>query len=296
MTRPATLDEFLVWTLAREVRPGDVVIVGVATPIATAAALMARELLVPDLTVIVGTTVSPAIHDVALPMVSHEVLDRLGAGTLGQAEILDQIQNGLVTLQFVSPAQVDAEGRMNTSLIARPDGTWLRLPGGLATADIAVLIGRLVVYRAEHSLRFLTAEVDFATGAGHEAGTDWRSHRALPGSGVQAVVTDRAVLRWSGQGFAIESVHSGSAADAATECGFPLEIPEGIATTPGPPAEALDLLRRVIDPHGMCRLEVRETRGAALDALAILAASRAEREPPNQQHRLERDQTTRPDR
>jgi acyl CoA:acetate/3-ketoacid CoA transferase beta subunit len=269
-----TIDEYLVFGLAGTVRPGDVVVIGVATPIAAAAALVAREALVDDVTVIAAATVDPAVHDLAEAMVAPEILDRLGVGTFTQSEILDQIQRGRISRQFVSPAQVDGLGRLNTSRIRRPDGSWLRLPGGLATADIAVLMGTLVAYRADHSPRFLPAEVDFVTGAGHARGDAWRTERELPGSGVRAVVTDKAILEWDG-GWRVASVRAGvDPAEVGAGCGFEVTMPPDTPVTPDPPADALELLRSRIDPLGIRRLEVRETREAAAADLARWAASR----------------------
>lgn len=263
----------LVWALARQARPGDVLIVGVATPIATAAALLARALLVEDLTVIVAASVDPDPHDIAVPMLRADAVARLAVGTFGQTEVLDLLQRGGVTLQFVSPAQVDAAGRMNTSRVRRADGTSRRLPGGLATGDIAVLVGRLVAYRAEHSPRVLPPAVDFATGAGHDGGPGWRQRHGLPGAGVRSVVTGTAVLGWDDAAarFRLDALQPGATVEEAVAgCGFPLRVDGEVETLAPPPAEALRLLDEVIDPHGMRRLETRDGRAAALTALESL--------------------------
>ena len=270
MTR-ATVDEQMVWSMARLTRPDDVVVVGVATPMAVTAALLARELLHPDLTVISAATVDPATHDIAGPMLHADLLHRLGVGTLSQIEILDQIQKGLVTLQFISPGQVDGRGRLNTSKVRRPDGSMMRLPGGLATGDIAVLIGRLVAYRAAHTPRFLADEVAFVTGAGHDPlDPAQRAALGLPGGGVVAVVTDNAVLEWADDRRAVRlaSVHGGVTVQEAVDgCGFVLQAEGETAVSEPPPDDALDLLRSVIDPLGVRRLELKSGRAAALAAL-----------------------------
>ena len=274
MSGDPTVAEQLIWSLAQEARSEDVAVVGVATPIANAAALLARETLAPGLTVLAGAAVDPTVHDVARPMVDASYLSRVSAGTLSQLEILDQIQQGAVTLQYVSPAQVDGRGRLNTSRVRQPDGTLLRLPGSLATADIAVLVGRLIAYRASHSPRFLVPEVDFVSGAGHDRG-QWREDRQLPGSGLEAIVTDAAVLRWSAGRFELESVHEGHDPEGvARDCGFELIEPGPSRLTPSPPSNALDILRKVIDPHAMRDLEVRATRRQAVDRLVGLSTSR----------------------
>jgi glutaconate CoA-transferase subunit B len=252
-----TVGEQITWSLARCCRPGDVLVVGVATPIAAAAGQLARELLVPNLTLIEAAAVDVAPHDVATPMVRPEVVAAEAVGVYTQAEILDAIQRGRVTLQFISPAQVDGAGTINTSRVRTSDGTMRRLPGGLAHADIACLIGRLVAYRAGHERRFLPERVDFVTGAAGRVAT---------------IVTSAAVLDWDGESWRLASLHEGvSREEAVAGCGFALDVPERVPTTEPPPPEALRLLREEIDPHGMRRLETREGRAAALRELEALS-------------------------
>ena len=174
MSTPREVADALTWSLARQCRPDDVLVVGVATPLAAAAGMLARELLVPDLTIIMAASVNPRTHDVAESLTDPAAAARYAPGTLTQAEILDAIQRGRVTLQFVSPAEVDADGAINTNRVGDR-----RLPGALALPDVAVLVGRLVAYRAGHSPRFLVPRVQYVTG---RAG------------GVRAIVTDKAEI------------------------------------------------------------------------------------------------------
>ena len=92
MTDPRVLADALTWSLARQCRPGDVLVVGVATPLALAAGMLARELRVPDLTIIAACAVDPETHDVSESLLDPTVVARRSAGTLGQADILDAIQ------------------------------------------------------------------------------------------------------------------------------------------------------------------------------------------------------------
>ena len=263
----------IVWALARQCRSGDVVVVGIATPIAAAAALLARAVLVDDLTVIVAASVDPPPHDVAMPLLQSDFAAKLAVGAYAQTEVLDAIQRGDITLQFVSPAQVDGTGALNTSRVRAADGSLRRLPGGVATADVAVLVGRLVAYRAGHSPRFLAPQVDFTTGAGHAAGPAWRQERALPGTGLQAVVTDQATLTWDSAAGAFRLAELLGEQDAATVqagCGFPLLTDAEVPRAADLPPEARRALDDVVDPHGIRRLEVRAGRDAAVAALEAL--------------------------
>lgn len=263
----------MVWRLANECRNDDVLIVGVATPIAAAAGMLARALLVPDLTVLVAASVEPTIHDIARPMLEADFVARRSAGSFGQAEVLDLLGRGGVTLQFIAPAQVDQRGRLNSSEVRRPDGSLLRLPGPLALPDVSCVVGRLIGYRAAHSTRFLVPEVDFVTGLG-SADLEARSAAGLTGQGLLAVITDLAVLRFhpATATVSVESLAAGaSIEDVVSKCGFPLEVAATLAVEEPPPAEALELLNSVIDPHGIRGLEVPATRVAAHARLEALA-------------------------
>jgi glutaconate CoA-transferase subunit B len=255
----------MVWQLARQCRDDDVLIVGVATPIAAAAGMLARELLVPDLTVLVAASAQPLIHDIAQPMLAADYVAGISAGTLGQAEVLDLIARGGVSLQFVSPAQIDLRGRLNVSAVRRPDGTVLRLPGPLAVPDVSALVGRLVGYRAAHSPRLLVGEVDYVTGTG-SADLDVRERGGLSGRGIDRMITDRAVLRFvpSCASVMLESVAAwAQVREVVDGCGFALEATDEAEVEDPPPPDAIELLERVLDPHGVREMEVPAGRAAA---------------------------------
>jgi acyl CoA:acetate/3-ketoacid CoA transferase beta subunit len=252
-----TIEEQVTWCLARQCRADDVLVVGVATPIAAAAGQLARGLLVPDLVLIEAAAVDVAPHDVATAMVRPEGISAGAVGVYSQAQILDVIQRGRISLQLISPAQIDGRGALNTSRVRGKDGALRRLPGGLATADIARLMGRLVVYRIGHERRFLPDRVDFVTG--------------VPGR-VAAIVTSAAVIDWDGERFRLASVHGSSSVDEVVAgCAFELDVPDRVPSTEAPPPEALRLLREEIDPHGLRRLETRDGRADALRVLEGLS-------------------------
>lgn len=234
------------WALACECRDDDVVVVGVGTPIATAAAFLARELRTPDLTIIAGGAVDPPTLDVCDTLLDPAVLSRRAATTLGQDDLLTLVQGGRLTLQFVSPAQVDATGAVNTSSV-RVEGGWRRLPGCLAIPDTATSVGRLVAYRVDGGDRFVVDRVDHVTGLGRDP--EQRTRRRLRGAGVVAVVTD-----------------DGRA--AVTADGLGAVVPLAPA-----PDEAVSLLDRVIDPDGVLGIESRSHRDAARAALARRAGA-----------------------
>lgn len=263
--------ERVIWSLAQRCRADDVVVVGVGTPVAAAAALVAREVLHPDMTVLFGTIVRPDTHDLATSLADGGVAARLADGVLGQSEILDLIQRGGVTLQFVSPAQIDGRGDINASRIVRAGADDIVLPGPLALADTASLVGRLVGYRIGHSTRFLVDGVDYVTAAGPARRS--ASPVATTGQGLVALVTELAELEWRTDGtVAVAGLRAGvDPGDVVAATGFEVL---GAATAPvleDPPAEVLEILDGVVDPHGMRNLEVRAGRARALEQVIATA-------------------------
>jgi acyl CoA:acetate/3-ketoacid CoA transferase beta subunit len=234
--------------------------------------MLARELLAPDLTVLVAASVQPTTHDIANPMLDADFVARHASGSLSHNDVLDLIHRGGITVQFVSPAQIDQRGRLNASEVPRPDGRRMRLPGPLALPDVAGLVGRLVGYRAGHTRRFLVPEVDYVTGIG-SADVLVRRAAGLSGAGLVALVTDLALLRFrpATATVGVDSIAPGVAiADVIAGCGFPLEIDSDVRSDEPMPADALELLERVIDPHGVRGMEVPATRVAARARLESL--------------------------
>jgi glutaconate CoA-transferase subunit B len=242
--------------LAREVHDGDVVGVGLGTPLALAAALLARRTHAPGAEVIVAGAVSPDA-DLATCLRGASALDGRTAGYAVHLVTMEMAERQAMTLQFLRPAQVDGAGNANTSRIVRPDGELVqRLPGGLATADVFRILPRVVLYHTDHRPRSLPERVGFTTAAAP--------------SGLTRLVTDRAVFVL-GDAPRLESVHPGEDADAVrSETGFavaPGDVPE---TEPPTDAE-LDALHE-LDPHALRELDLRATHAAAAERIAAAHA------------------------
>ena len=227
--------DWMVWRLTTYVRPGDVIVVGVGTPLALCAAMVARGF-VAGVRVLVGPAVDPESHDIAETIHDPASLPGRAAGVLSQRGVLGLIQRGGVDLQFVAPAQVDGSGRFNTVAVQTPGGPrWLA--GPLALPDTSRLLDRVVAYRATHTPRFLVEDVDHVTGAG-----------------LAGVVTSVADIRFGSGLPTVDSIGPGGTVDhVKAGCGFELSD----ASVAGePPAGFLEALDR-IDPQRVRDLEVR---------------------------------------
>jgi glutaconate CoA-transferase subunit B len=246
--------------LAREVRPGDVLGVGLASPLGTAAAL-ARAESDPSITIILQSAINPlgTLADVSLG------IDRLSDKALAWIDhgvLLSFVEAGKLKVQFLRPAQIDAFGNLNTSRVRRSDGSWLYLPGGMAQADSAVLAGRIVAYHPDHRLRSLPAEVDFITASGKGL-----PNIEPPREGVVALVTNLAVIRFESEGPRLAGIRPGTdRSDIVRQTGFALR---GVreATELVPSESELEAIRRS-DPDGLRLLEFPNERAAKLATLA----------------------------
>jgi glutaconate CoA-transferase, subunit B len=197
--------------IAREVRDGESVGIGVNSPIAAAGVLLARHLHAP----------------------AAQVRLRGVAGSvplIGSKEFFDLAQRGKLDLFFLSGIQIDPVGRINLHHVAGR-----RFPGAFGSAVLYPLVKRVILFRAEHSPRVFVPKLDFVTAAG-------RPH---------IVVTPKAVLAPGEDGLLeLVSWHAGeTAASVAGATGFDLRVRPGATETVPPSDEELRVLREVVYPE-----------------------------------------------
>ena len=255
----------LCWQLAQQTKPNDVVIVGVGTPLASAAVLLSRLLLHPQITVLFGTAVMPQSFSLAQSIFNSHLVSSAAIGNYTQSDVLDLIARGGVTLQFVSPLQLDAQANFNASRIPSVSGETRRLPGSLALADTNALVGRLVAYRIGHNSRFLTEKIAYETGLGSQRRNSGAIHS--PGLGVVAAVTERATISFSAEDNSIPVLtnYSGSLDEVVSSTGFEIDVTMASERSPVP-QEVIDALN-YLDPFNVRNLEDKQYRNDTLNDL-----------------------------
>jgi len=164
-----------------------------------------------------------------------QCLDMLG--------VMSLLQSGRVHLGFLGAAEVDRFGNLNSTQVRGPQGI-IRLPGSGGACDIASLAHRFVVL-LEHTMQRLPERVSFITSPGNGDGLGWRKRVGLPRGGPSAVITTKAVLRFSEDGEAyLASVHPGIAVDdVLSNTGWALRVSEKLLQTPEPSREELTAIR-----------------------------------------------------
>ncbi len=241
-----TRNEMMIAAAAREIRDGEVAIVGTGLPMA--ATTLAMHTHAPNLHYIVETGIGQL-----MPM--HASLSVADTRLLGAARpafvrnILESlgflVQRGLADLGFLGGAQIDMYGNLNATCIGDYHKPKKRFPGSGGANPIASSAKRVLIIIRHEKRRFLE-RVEYITSPGHLSGGDSRRKSGLRGGGPERVITDLGVMDFEPETkrMRVISLHPGVSREKIQEAtGFPLLFAPEIATTPPPSAEELAILR-----------------------------------------------------
>jgi glutaconate CoA-transferase subunit B len=237
-----TRSELMVAAAAREIRDGEVVFVGMRLPLI--AFVVAKRTHAPNA---VGLFENGVIRSAPARELIYTMADP--PNILGATQCLDMIgvmsllQSGRVHLGFLGAAEVDRFGDLNSTEVRGPEG-FVRLPGSGGACDIACLAQRFVVL-LDHSKQRLPERVSYITSPGNGDGAGWRKKVGLPRGGPAAAITNKAVLRFDGNGEAfLASVHPGiTVEDVLANTGWKLCVADNVVNTPEPTNDELEAIR-----------------------------------------------------
>ncbi len=247
--RNYTAAELLTILSARQLSNGQVVFAGVGIPLL--AATLAQRLRCPGLTILFeGGVIGAFIEPGKLPPSTNDQRCTKRANmVLGSAEVLLLLQRGYVDVGFMSGAQVDQYGNLNSSFIGDPLRPKIRLPGTGGGNDIASLAQMIVAMK--HEKRRFVERVDFVTSPGYLWGEDSRREAGLTTGGMFRVVTDLGLLGFDERSKRMKllALHPGVTADQVQEnTGFALTIEADLPITDPPTENELSVLRH-LDPE-----------------------------------------------
>jgi glutaconate CoA-transferase subunit B len=157
------------------------------------------------------------------------------------------LQQGRVTVGFLGAAEVDQHGNLNSTEVRDASGRTVRLPGSGGACDIATLSRRYVVMLRHEKAR-LPEKVSYITSPGYGP---WRNQGRLKQGGPAAVITTKAVLRFSPQGEAyLHSHHPGTTVeDVLTNTGWKLDVAPNVRETSVPTKKELNVIRGYDSEH-----------------------------------------------
>jgi len=249
-----TLSELMVAAAAREIHDGDIVFVGMRLPLI--AYVVAKNTHAPHAIGVFENGVlrnSPA-RELLFTMSDGPNL----TGALSCLTMLDcmaLLQQGRVSLGFLGAAEVDRHGNLNSTEVCDASGRRVRLPGSGGACDIAALSKRYVAL-LNHEKARLPERVHYITSPGYGP---WRASGRLQQGGPAAVITTKAVLRFSpprpelaeGQGEAyLDSYHPGTTVeDVLANTGWTLAVSPQVRETPKPAKRELRVIRSYDPEH-----------------------------------------------
>lgn len=250
-TTGITADEMMVVCMARQVRDGEVVAQGIATPLVTAAYLLARHTHAPNLyfASAIGQGICRHPAPLGLTQIESLWLDR-SLTNVGFVRAAADVLPRLRPKEFFRPAQVDQAGNFNNIAFGEDyHQPRMRLPGSGGIPDVTTFISDIHMYVPRHSRVTFVQELDFLSGLGHHPE---RTH----GAGPVYLVSDLGQFDFAHGRMRLISFHPGVSIERirAKTC-FELEISPDVQETSLPTPEELRLLREEIDPLGIRRLE-----------------------------------------
>lgn len=247
---PYTAMELMICCAARELEDGRTVAVGTGLP--CAAAMLAQRLSAPNLVVLFEAGgVAPQLPTMPVSVGDSTTFHKALMAT-SMADVMQFCQRGMVDYTFLSGAQIDPFGNLNSTMIG---GTYekpkVRLPGSGGANDLASFCWRTLIVM-KHDAKKFAAKLDFLTTPGYLTGPGAREAAGLPANtGPHRVITDLCVLDFApdSKRMRVRSLHPGRSLEqvqAAT--GFELAASDTPGRTEEPSERELHILRNEVDP------------------------------------------------
>jgi glutaconate CoA-transferase subunit B len=255
-----TADELMVATLARQLSDDDIMLNGTVSFIPVAAAMLARLTHAPGLTWVAGAVGVDAQPGGIVGNTLDPTMWRNCVMYLPQLEDMwSYVHRNTLETFCIRGAQIDKYGNVNNSVIGDFRRPKVRLPGSAGMGDMCTLDKKILIWSTTHNARTFVERVDFLAAPGYLDGGDARAKLGLK-NGPQLVVTDLCVMDFDphSKRMRLKSLHHGvSQQEVQQRTGFELLIPAKVPETEPPTREQVRLIREVVDPKAMRKIEFR---------------------------------------
>jgi len=239
-----TPDELMTVAAARLLKNDHVCFVGIGLP--SAACNLARLTHAPRLTLIYESgTIATRPSVLPLSIGDGELCTR-ALTTVSVPEIFRYwLQGGHISIGFLSGAQVDRFGNLNSTVIGSYDQPRVRLPGAGGAPEIATACGEVFIIMRQ-SPRSFVPRLDFMTTLGHGDGSGHRARLGVASKGPTKVITDFCIMEPDSatSELTVTSVHPGVTMDDVQRAtGWEVAFAAQVDETPAPTTTELDTLR-----------------------------------------------------
>ena len=227
MTDVYTTNEMMAVEASRRLTNDTVCFVGIGLP--SRAANLARHTHAPDCVLIYESgTIGAKPTELPLSIGDGELADTADAVVSVPEMFAYWLQGGRIDVGFLSAAQIDRHGNLNSTVIGDYDHPKVRLPGGGGAPEIATGV-RDVFVMLRQTTRAFVEKLDFMTSVGDN---------------VRVVVTDLGVLEPIAGELTLVKVHNGvSVDDVRAATGWELRVAERVEESEPPTARELEALR-----------------------------------------------------
>jgi glutaconate CoA-transferase subunit B len=242
-----TADEMMTVSAARALRDGATCFVGIGLP--STAANLARRSHAPGLVLIYESGTIGAKPDTLPLSIGDGILAETADAVVSVPEIFNYwLQPGRIDVGFLSAAQLDRYGNINTTVIGsdyrRPA---VRLPGAGGAPEIAASCREVIVVLRQ-TRRSFVERLDFVTSVGYGGGPGDRRRLGLTGGGPSMIITDLGLLKPDRETseFVLTHVHAGVEIDQVIDnTGWKLRTAPAVARTEPPTERELTVLRQL---------------------------------------------------
>lgn len=240
-----TPDEMMTIAASRALSSDDVCFVGIGAP--SAACNVARLTHAPGITLIYESGTIGTAPDVLPLSIGDGELCETALTTVAVPEMFRYwLQGGRISVGFLSAAQLDRFGNINTTVIGDYSKPRVRLPGGGGAPEIAISCSEIFI-TMKQSRRGFVEEIDFFTSLGHgTGGKDRLENYGVATRGPTLLITDLAIWKPDPETkeFLVHSLHRGVTRDMIAEtCGWTARFLDEVDETPVPSALEIETLR-----------------------------------------------------
>jgi glutaconate CoA-transferase, subunit B len=264
-----TLTELMLICAARQVRDKDVAFIGTGLPFL--ACMLAKNTHAPNLVPCSEQGQIDAnpllwrtprsIGDLAMTAGAMMTTDLLG--------VMHRLSYGEFDLGFISGAQVDKYGNVNSTCIGNYKKPKVRFPGSGGANAIASFTKRHVLIFVHRKHQFVD-KVDYITSPGYLSGPGGREAAGLPeGTGPVAVITTLGQLKFDDKTkeMYLDAVHPKvTVEEVKKNTSWDLKIAKDVKETEPPTEEEIRMIREDLDPFGIY-LRREEFQKKAIDFL-----------------------------
>lgn len=242
-----SLPELMAASVARELRDGELVFIGVGMPLM--AATVAKYTHAPNFNMMVEYgAVGPVPR--RLPMCVDCAVNNERAYYAGtQREVMGALQAGFVDAACISGAQIDKYGNLNSTGIGDYNNFKVRLAGSGGANDLASSAHRTIIMMRQDGRNFVE-KLDYITSPGHLDGPGARERAGLLGEGPHTLVTTLGIYRFDNETreMYLEKIHPGvKLENIKASVKWDLAVSPDLSETE-PPTEEQVMIMRTLDP------------------------------------------------